>query len=330
MSNQTTEAVAEDYLRRLCRRHYVYTHIEPTNACNADCAICPRDAMTRKLLMMTWPTFVQIMDTVLPTPIPMLAIVGFGEPTLHRQILEMISYARSARSDLAIKITTNGSRMSADNLDKYFEAGLDLVEISVFGYSPETYEAQMEGLKFRHVERLISALNERGCKYSLSTVRSDEVPAAVIQSFWTSVGASRLSIKGLHRRGGYLELDEPVTREQALGNYRQRSQVLEGGLPEDACHKLYMFLHVNAAGQILPCVQEINMENVLGRISRSSSLQSVMASTRSHRPTFNICAGCELKQQDLMDYYARFFATQFPERLPIWLSRLKEAEARQE
>ncbi len=112
MNNVINMAEVEVYLRRLCRKYYVYTHVEPTNACNASCAVCPRSSMTRSLEMMSWNTFRQIMRTVLPTPIPMLALVGFGEPTLHPKIVEMINYARQERPNLVIKVTTNGSRIN--------------------------------------------------------------------------------------------------------------------------------------------------------------------------------------------------------------------------
>lgn len=326
MPDAVSTTDVEAYLSRLCQSYYVYTHLEPTNACNADCAVCPREAMDRKLVMMTWPTFVHIMDAVLPTPIPMLAIVGFGEPTLHRQVIDMIGYARSRRPDLVIKVTTNGSRINDRNIDSFFGAGLDLLEISVFGHSPETYEAQMAGLKFAHIKQLLNLLNERGYRYSLTTVQSDDAPAGIIRDFWSSLGAARLSIKGLHRRGGYLELGEPVTREQAIGSYRERNDVTADALPVDSCHKLYMFLHVNASGQILPCVQEINAKNILGRIVAGTSIESVTSTTRAHRPVFDICRGCELKQQDLMEYYSRFFAGSFSERIPVWQARLDSAD----
>ncbi|GIH25042.1 hypothetical protein Aph01nite_33520 [Acrocarpospora phusangensis] len=286
--------------------------------------------MTRKLRMMSWETYMGIMDTILPTPIPMLSLVGFGEPTLHPRIVDMIDVARRSRPDLVIKITTNGSRMTEGSLDKYFDAGLDLLEISVFGYSPASYEALMGGLKFQSIQRLLSALNSSGYPFSLTTVQTDQTSADDIRAFWASLGAPHVAIKGMHRRGGYLELDRQIEQEQALGGYNRRPVAVRGsaGLAVDSCHKLYMFLHVNANGQILPCVQEINLTNVLGTIPANSSIESVVALTRDQRPTFDICMGCELKQQDLMQYYATFFADRFPDRFPSWLARLAEAESR--
>src|SRR6266542_1959861 len=102
----TTDLVESSaYVRALCEQSYVYVHLEPTNACNANCMVCPREEMTRSVGMMTWETFCRVMDVVLPTPIPMLALVGFGEPTLHRRLTAMVEYVRARRGEMVIKVT---------------------------------------------------------------------------------------------------------------------------------------------------------------------------------------------------------------------------------
>ncbi len=184
----------------------------------------------------------------------------------------------------------------------------------------------MHGLRFCDIERLIAALNCSGHTYSLTTVQSNDTPVEKIRCFWQSLGVTHIDIKGLHRRGGYLELGRSINGNQALGNYIPRAYPKSDSMAEDACHKLYMFLHVNTTGQILPCVQEINASNVIGTISSESMIDCIVALTRSYRPTFNICSDCELKQQDLMQYYAKFFAERFINRLPIWQERLETAE----
>ncbi len=313
---------AHDYIVDLLRDSYVYVHLEPTNACNADCDLCPRDAMHRRLQMMSPETFQKSLELLTASPVPMLAIVGFGEPTLHRSLPAMIQQARQERPDLAIKLTSNGSRLTKDRLDTLYDHGLDLLEISVFGDSPDAYEAEMAGMQFSHVRQLIANLNDGGHSYTLTTVRSGECTAPDLRDFWRGVGARAVTVKGAHSRGRYLRIRRPLSRDRSLGEYEPRELDALDGSPSSGCHKLHMFLHVNSLGNVVPCVQEINNKNVLASVDNLSRIDEALKVTRMRSPEFDICEGCELIKQDLVDAYARFFAGHFSERIGPWRQRL--------
>jgi MoaA/NifB/PqqE/SkfB family radical SAM enzyme len=313
------------YLTRLARTAYVYMHIEPTNACNLACAVCPRDEMHRALQLMSWPVFEAAMERVLPSPVPMLAFVGFGEPTLHKRLPDMIGYARARRPDMIIKVTTNGSRLDDSLIEALFDRGLDLLEISVMGTSPAAYEQAM-GLGFDALVELIGRLNAQRRDYALATFPMGDATPEEARRFWTGLGARAVEVKGLHRRGGHARLGQ-VNPRQAIGGYRARMLAATDTLASDACHKLYLFLHVDAKGTIVPCVQDINSRHALGDVGAAGDFAELHRLTRSHRPDFAICRGCELQQQDLLEYYARFFHARFADRVPALVARLDRAVA---
>lgn len=299
------------------QRSFFYLHLEPTNACNTHCQMCPRDAMSRSYKMMSWPTFTRLMELVLPSDIPMISIVGFGEPLLHKNIGEMLRYIRLRRPDIIIKLTTNGSMLTESMISELYDSGLDLLEISFVGTDPTTYSRHMGSLSFERTLHSISRLQHQGRRFLITTFEIADESIAQIKAFWQKRGVCNVHIKGFHRRGGYLE---PVQiSRNTLGNYKRRTELSTlpsmpsgNGLEAESCHKLFMFIHVNAEGNFIPCVQEINNKNVLFNINEVQSYNEIVERMQSVRPEFNICNGCELKSQDLVDYYTNFLLKYFP------------------
>lgn len=299
-------------------RSFFYLHMEPTNACNTHCQMCPRDAMSRSYKMMSWPIFTRLMELVLPSDIPMISIVGFGEPLLHKDIGAMLRYIRRRRHEIIIKLTTNGSMLTKSMISELYDSGLDLLEISFVGTDPKTYSRHMGNLSFERALHSISHLQHQGRKFAITTFEIADESIAQIKAFWKKQGVHNVHIKGFHRRGGYLEPVQIISRN-ALGDYKRRTELStlpsmpSGNASEaESCHKLFMFIHVNAEGDFIPCVQEINNENVLFNINEVHSYNEIVKRMQSVRPEFNICNGCELKSQDLIDYYTNFLLEYFP------------------
>ena len=302
---------ARRYLRKLVPHGFLYAHVEPTNACNTTCRMCPRHAMARAHHMMTWGVFERICEVFLPSPTPMLSIVGFGEPTLHRRLPEMIEYAKQARPDLAVKLTTNGTKLTSALTNRLCEAGLDFLEVSVVGCGPKEYAHWMGGLSFCDLLRGLDALRNAGQRFAITTFSTNKRSPSAIRNYWRRHGVENVLIKGFHHRGGYLG-----GHDEELG---EESDYEEVG--SDICHKLHLFCHINARGFIVPCVQEINNQNILGHID-GATYSELLRMIRSTEPSFNICSGCEIRRQNALEYYARFLGTYFEDRLGIWEHRL--------
>ncbi|RCX16890.1 radical SAM protein with 4Fe4S-binding SPASM domain [Anaerobacterium chartisolvens] len=74
-------------------------------------------------------------------PLKMLRFAGIGEPLLHRDIAEMISYAKSRQIADSIDIVTNGALLT-DNLSlSLINSGLDKLRVSIQGVSAEKYKS---------------------------------------------------------------------------------------------------------------------------------------------------------------------------------------------
>lgn len=72
--------------------------------------------------------------------IKMLRFAGIGEPLLHKDIIQMVSYAKKMNIAESIDIVTNGLLLTKTMSDGLIEAGLDRLRISIQGTSEQKYK----------------------------------------------------------------------------------------------------------------------------------------------------------------------------------------------
>lgn len=70
----------------------------------------------------------------------MLRFAGIGEPLLHKEIADMIKYAKMKNVADNIDIVTNGALLNPDLSISLINAGLDKLRISIQGVSEKSYE----------------------------------------------------------------------------------------------------------------------------------------------------------------------------------------------
>ena|GEM_PF-249781 len=112
--------------------------LSPIDYCNIKCVFCPfhgavKDNTMRKPHIMSMDLYKNIIDQLAAFPNQLRALIfcGRGEPTMHKNLPEMISYAKEKGVTDTIRMTTNGFNLSPDLNQKLINAGLDYVKISV-------------------------------------------------------------------------------------------------------------------------------------------------------------------------------------------------------
>ena len=73
------------------------------------------------------------------TNIKTLKLYKDGEPLVNKKFAEMVSYAKASHCVNIIETTTNGSLLTPQLTDKIIDAGLDRINISVYGMSTEDF-----------------------------------------------------------------------------------------------------------------------------------------------------------------------------------------------
>ncbi len=115
-----------------------FVMIEPTNACNLRCPLCPtgRGTLGRKTTFLPLELFKKCIDELGPYLIE-VNVSNYGEPMLHRDLPEMIRYAKATGA--RVGMGCNAHLLDADSARVLVESGLDQIYISFDGLDQETY-----------------------------------------------------------------------------------------------------------------------------------------------------------------------------------------------
>jgi hypothetical protein len=138
--------------------------IEPTSICNIRCTMCFQmdDELGKNksnLGYMSFDLFRRIIDEGARHDLNAVVLASRGEPTLNKQIGEMISYAKDA-GVLDVKMNTNVTRLTADMSRKILASGLDTLVFSVDAAVKEEFERIRVGAKFDRIVANIDLFNE--------------------------------------------------------------------------------------------------------------------------------------------------------------------------
>jgi len=172
-----------DYAQRQIVSEYpLLVDAELATICNLKCPMCYTitDEFKNKIKARTmeFTLFKKIVDEI-AGKVPALRLSLRGEPTLHPNFIECISYAKQ-KGIKEVSFLTNGSRMTSDFFRKIMDAGADWITISVDGIN-EVYEGIRKPLQFRETLKKIQDI--RKMKLELSNNK----PVIKIQSVWPAI-----------------------------------------------------------------------------------------------------------------------------------------------
>ena len=127
-----------------------FLSIEPTNRCNLSCPECPTgtQGLTRSSGVIDLHKFKNYIDQAGKRS-HYLVLYFQGEPYLHKDLFELIRYAKSKQ--IFVWTSTNGHFFTEDTIRKTIESGLDKLVISLDGTDQATYEKYRVGGSFETV-----------------------------------------------------------------------------------------------------------------------------------------------------------------------------------
>ena len=103
--------------------------IETTSRCNLSCTDCPQTILSRPKQDMDKKVYCSIIDRI-QDMVPLVVLSGYGEPTLHTDILEFITYAKQHQIP-RVCMETNGSQLSNSFIEQLIETKLDILVINI-------------------------------------------------------------------------------------------------------------------------------------------------------------------------------------------------------
>lgn len=158
------------YARLRLTRRPVLVHFEVTMRCNASCGFCdywktPAAEKARELK--SFADAARAFD-------PMMITFTGGEPTLRRDLEEIIAEVARATPICYLTMITHGGMLSIERAQSLWDAGLDQVSISL-DYLDERHDAarQIPGLAAR-ILRTVPEMRARGMNVRFNTVIKDD------------------------------------------------------------------------------------------------------------------------------------------------------------
>lgn len=156
--------------------------LELSSICNLNCPMCYTitAAFREKVnaTLMDFGLFTAVIDEIYGK-VPAVRLSLRGEPTLHKQFVECIRYAKS-KGIREVSFLTNGSRLSAEYFEQIMDAGADWITVSLDGLG-DTYESIRKPLRF---DGMLENLKEMK---SIKERHGTHKPVIKVQSVWPAI-----------------------------------------------------------------------------------------------------------------------------------------------
>lgn len=126
--------------------------IEPSSYCNFKCKFCPNgdkellDSVGRTQDIMDMDLFNKLFSDLneLPKKVKTIIFQGDGEPTLNKNIAEMVRIAKQEYGCNHVELTTNARLLTPHMADLLIDSGLDKIKISINGLNSLDYKVNCD------------------------------------------------------------------------------------------------------------------------------------------------------------------------------------------
>lgn len=229
----------------------IHLDIETTSFCNLRCPFC---ASTfdgwgpGEKGFIDFELFKKIIDEGVSRGLFSIKLSLRGEPLLHKQLVEMIDYAKRA-GIIDVYFNTNATLLDEDMINKMIASKLDRISISFEGTEKDVYERYRVGARYEDVVKNIKMLRE------LRDKQKRLLPAIRIQTV--------LLPELKESFGDYVKFWQPIADEVSYLDAREESEkdhhCRQGELRESlkgdwACPFLWQRMMILWDGTVFPCL----------------------------------------------------------------------------
>lgn len=254
--------------------------VDPASVCNFKCTFCPTgdrpliDDTGRWQGRMHPDVFKKVIDDLdeFDKPLKVLRMYKEGEPLLHTQLPEMITYAKKSKQVPYIDTTTNGYLLTGKNVDALMKAGLDRINISVDGLSDEMFwDLTKTKVNFEKFVAQIKYLyeNKGDCEICIKML-SDKLSEDEKKKFYDVFGnyCDRIALENLAPCWPEFDADVRMGIEITKGIYQQEVGEV------DTCPYIFYSISINSDGTASLCFLDWARKLVIGDV-RTESLKQI-------------------------------------------------------
>ncbi len=283
--------------------------IEPTTACNLRCPECPSGlrSFTRPTGMLEPALFHKVIDELAPT-LSYLIFYFQGEPFLHKNFLELVSYA--SERGVYTATSTNGHFINEDTSRRIVKSGLDRLIISIDGTTQETFESYRVGGQLDKVlngaKQMMEAKKEMGSAtphvmFQFLVVRPNEHQIEDVKSLAGEIGVNEVKFKTAQIYD-YQHGNDLIPTIDKYSRYKRTSngQFAIKNKLLDHCWKMWHSCVITWDGKVVPCCFDKDAHHVMGdcnnksfgEIWNSDSYRLFRQQLFQSRSTIEMCRNC--------------------------------------
>jgi radical SAM protein with 4Fe4S-binding SPASM domain len=283
--------------------------IEPTTSCNLRCPECPSGlrSFTRPTGAVSRELFQRTIDELAPT-LNYLTFYFQGEPYLHPQFLDMVSYA-SAKG-IYTATSTNAHFLKDEQAELTIKSSLDRLIISIDGTTQDSYQSYRVG---GSLEKVIEGA--KNIIYWKKKLKS-KTPHVVFQ--FLVVRPNEHQIPELYDLAKKIGVDKVVLKTAQIYDYKNGSSLIpdqnkysryfkntEGlysikNSLSNHCWKMWHSCVITWDGKVVPCCFDKDAHHILGDLSLNSFSEiwtsekyyEFRASLLKSRSEIDICKNC--------------------------------------
>ncbi len=207
--------------------------VDVTEICNLACIHCPHPSFKQSeyygAKLLSPELNKKMVDEVREHGVNCTQYIRYsseGEPLTNPHLIEMIGYA-TKYSNVTVTLTTNGTLMNDKKIESLLATGVDVIDISIDAFSPETYaKIRVNGnleITRSNVINLLKKVRDHSCKTKV-VVSYVEQPynqheTQDFENFWKENGANYVVIRRLHSAaGGVKEIAETMRKANQTEN----------------------------------------------------------------------------------------------------------------
>lgn len=222
-----------------------YLLIEPVSTCNLRCPFCFQTdkTFTKKPFMgtMKLDLFKNIIDQANELGVGAITIASRGEPTLHKDLGEMLKYAKSKENIFEIKLNTNATKLTEGLCNQIFESEVNQVIISADHYEKKTFEELRKNSNFETIVKNVKLLFETRKKFKnpLTEIRVSGI------DFYKSTNKNIF-------RDFWIKISDEVTIGDAIERWDTYNNKPHPEI-NDPCENLWDRMYIWFDGKVNPC-----------------------------------------------------------------------------
>ena len=264
LQNFVIASIEEENLNTKLSSMFYKLIIDPTNACNLGCPLCPTGlgVSKREKKILNFDTFKGIIDQAKDYAIE-VHLYNWGEPTLNKNLVKMLKYCKE--NNIWTRVSTN---LSLDFKEGYIEellkSGLSLLHVDVDGLDQEVYSKYRKKgnikLVYKNLEKIKKIKKDLKLDYpiielSMLAMRQNEHQHDKFLKSKEKLGADVVKIDKIQHNPNMDENWLPENKNLIYKTYdsgkAQSNSASEGESKQ--CHWPWSGMVINPDGSINPC-----------------------------------------------------------------------------